>query len=231
MKKYTVLLLTLIMSSSLLGCTQQSNTANNTPTDNSATTQQQTETTTTASTDKTEPSSQASPTTAQQGTTATAEQVKAATEVAKQYKQAEYDVPDYKQLNMDDSSATDKSGLPAIYQQQYEHLQSYTTANFLKQQITNRLLVLPQHLAVQSKANLKADDLQLTPDPVFKVKGIMEIDYQMNIAVGDKEKIPLTGTLQLQQNEGEWKVINDAYNKTQLAKLLDRAAGRATSSS
>jgi hypothetical protein len=228
MKKYTVLLLTLILSSSLLGCTEQSSTANNNNSSSSVSTQSPADASVAISSGEMEQSPSSSPA-PKQGDTATEDQLHAATQVAKQYKQTEYDVQNYKQIHLDDTTVAGDLGLPRVYQQQYEHLQPYVTSKFLAQQITNRMLILPQQLAVQSKANVKATDLKLNADPVFKVKGIMEIDYEMNIMVGDTEKIPFTGTLQLQQNNGEWKVINDAYNQTQLAKLIDRAHGKTAS--
>ncbi|MEW4371285.1 hypothetical protein [Paenibacillus kandeliae] len=232
MKKYTLLLLTLVMSSSLLGCTQQSNTASNNASSSSTTAESSTPaTTTTDEAGQTETSTTTTATLAKQGETATDEQVQAATDVAKQYKQAEYQVTDYSKLNMDtdNEASTDTPSLPAVYQQQYDQLKSYATPEFLNKQTTSRVLILPQRLAVQSKSNVTTTDLKLTADPVFKVNGIMEIAYEMNIAVGDKEKIPFQGTLQLQQVSGEWKVINDAYDQAQLAKLLDRVNGNTAS--
>ncbi|WP_411344973.1 hypothetical protein ACE3MZ_02450 [Paenibacillus sp. WLX1005] len=227
MKKYTLLLLTLVMSGSLLGCSQQSSPASTNETSSPTTAETNAAATTNNETGQTE---QTTPT-AKQGETATDEQVQAATDVAKQYKQAEYQVTDYSKLNLDTNNeeSLNEASLPEVSQQQYDRLEPYASAEFLSKQAMSRVLILPQRLATQSQSNVTTTDLKLTADPVFKVKGIMEIAYEMNIAVGDKEKIPSKGTLQLQQVSGEWKVINDAYDQAQLAQLLDRVNGNSSS--
>ncbi|WP_046216377.1 hypothetical protein [Paenibacillus wulumuqiensis] len=221
MKKYTFLLLTLVMSASLLGCTQQSSptaTSSNQPAANT-----DTNTATTAPTATTTGESVAA---GKQGDKVSEQQVQAAIAVAKKYKETEYTVPDYKNLDIEFQIPTetdDPPKLPPSIQQHYDQLLQYATESALTYTLENRLLDVPLRLAIHGKSPVSPQQLELHADPVLKVKGIMEIDYKMNIQLDrTKEQLPLEGTMQLQQIDGQWKVIHDAYDSTDLSNLINR---------
>ncbi|WP_017812609.1 hypothetical protein [Paenibacillus shenyangensis] len=224
MKKYTLLLLTLVMSTSLLGCTEQSSkpASNNESAGTSGTEAAAPATTTTAPTETTSEPAVAG----KQGDTVNEEQLKAAIEVAKKYKETEYTIPDYKNLDLEfktPKKTTDPVELPPSMQQHYDNLLPYATQKAMDNSLRNRLIELPLRLAVTEKSSISPQNLELHADPVLKVKGILEIDYTMKVQLDrTKEQLPLQGTLQLQQIDGTWKVINDAYDSDDLNKLLTR---------
>ncbi|ANF95474.1 hypothetical protein [Paenibacillus bovis] len=223
MKKYTLLLLTLVMSTSLLGCTQQSSkpASNNEPAGASGTEAAATTTTTAPAATTSEPAAAG-----KQGDTVNEEQLKAAIEVAKKYKETEYTVPDYTSLDLEfeiPKKTTDPVKLPPSMQQQYDNLLQYATQTAMDNSLRNRLIDLPLQLAVKEKSPISPQHLEFHADPVLKVKGILEIDYTMKVQLDrTKEQLPLQGTVQLQQIDGTWKVINDKYDSDDRNKLFTR---------
>ncbi|WP_046225815.1 hypothetical protein [Paenibacillus dauci] len=224
MKKYTLLLLTLVMSTSLLGCTEQSSkpASNNESAGTGGTEAAAPATTTTAPTETTSEPAVAG----KQGDTVNEEQLKAAIEVAKKYKETEYTIPDYKNLDLEfktPKKTTDPVELPPSLRQQYDTLLPYATSTALDNSLRNRLIYLPLQLALMEKSSISPQHLELHADPVLKVKGILEIEYTMKLQLDrSKEQLPLRGTLQLQQMDGTWKVINDANDSDNFNVMLDR---------
>ncbi|WP_458120245.1 hypothetical protein [Paenibacillus sp. Z6-24] len=146
--------------------------------------------------------------------------------VAKKYKETEYTVPDYKNLDIEfqiPAKTDDPPKLPPSIQQHYDQLLQYATESALTYNLKTRLLDVPLRLAIHGKSPVSPQQLELHADPVLKVKGIMEIDYKMNIQLDlTKEQLPLEGTMQLQQIDGQWKVIHDAYDSTDRGNLANR---------
>lgn len=223
MKNTCALLTILLMSTALMACTGE----NNSSAPPTASTPSESAVHTDTNSQPQEPDA------TQQGETANTEQLKAATAVAQKYKETQYKVDDYTQLQLDypedqeitSETITNEDGsihLPPAMQEQYDRLQPYCTEKALDREFMNRTLILPQQIAVTHKTNLNSANLELQADPVLKVNGILEIEYTMDIQQQSNDKnLSLAGTLQLQEINGELKIINDAYNKTDLSNLLN----------
>ncbi|MFD0590106.1 hypothetical protein ACFQZE_19165 [Paenibacillus sp. GCM10027627] len=99
---------------------------------------------------------------------------------------------------------------PDQYKEKEEQIRPYATASYFQKRYLDRVYALPLQVAFIKKSDLKLDDIKFQQKSVTDNR--IDLSYDVVVDVVGDGKIPLSGTIVLQKEEGgDWLVMHDHY--------------------
>lgn len=131
-------------------------------------------------------------------------------EVAESYKRAELE-----------ASYADNSEEVTLKQIEIKEkeIQPFVTEPFFAQQSQNRMYVLSLNAAFVKKEDLRLQTFSIDGDQSTNGE-VRKLDYTGSLRIGS-ESLDIVGTMELQIEEGQWRVRYDSYNFKDLMHIVD----------